>query len=772
MRDERIRSKTRFNMLGIIILAVLLLASVCEDPPPPEGTGAFILGARTVLPPTDERILSGGTGETLSGLEGLQATVSSVRVVHRTDRDDPSTDRVLEVDTEGGTFELVGSLEDGAPRTLGFFNIPVGYVFQLRLVVESLTITIDGETYDVRTPSGSTSGLKIDPDDGEPFIIEEGKRTGGRVLINPFDQLLRNRGVGFQLKPHFLAEHVTALDLLGFIEDQVVVGYALDVSREEIYALNAEVGASIMWCWWPTNYCTLKLPIDMPVQQALEHYATHDRVRFVLPNNVARQTADPPPDDPEYLNDNQQQLQQVWVYRDAPEETGAWDVNTGINEIVVAIIDMGFTMDHPDIIENIWINTNEIPDRVLAAVGDLNGNEEADPLDLDVTGGPGGTPDGVVTFADLDELAIGMGYGDEVCAISNTPPDDRCNPSDLVNGDAPDPEPPEYYGWEDGEDGDALGDGYIDDIVGWAFAEEESQNHNLPVQISPNNHGETVAGIIAAIGQNGLDMAGVSWSARLMSVRPVPLDPGVLAPDEAWPTMRSAIITALLYAVEHGADIAVIELGFYASINYEVTNWCIQNEISAVSDYGDKWEEYEEGLLQELTDEVDLSHTLVAIPAGNCPINIGSNGVLRWPGDLAGPNRSWIPSFIRVGGVDSEDNLWFDFQNEGFSSGSVFGIESVDIAAPSTDFVGLQHDAFWGGTDSGHTGTSFAAPLVAGVGALILSHDEDLRASRDAHELAERILRNADEHVGDLDGQVNEGRRLNAVRAVLNERTE
>jgi hypothetical protein len=117
----------------VLVLASLQMAGSCEDPPPGQGMGAFILGARTVLPPVEERVLSGGMRETLEGLEGLSATVVSVRVVHRTDPDDPSTERVLEVDSEGGTMQLVGTLEDGAPRTLGFLNVPEGYISQIRI---------------------------------------------------------------------------------------------------------------------------------------------------------------------------------------------------------------------------------------------------------------------------------------------------------------------------------------------------------------------------------------------------------------------------------------------------------------------------------------------------------------------------------------------------------------------------------------------------------------------------------------------------------------
>ncbi len=58
---------------------------------------------------------------------------------------------------------------------------------------------------------------------------------------------------------------------------------------------------------------------------------------------------------------------------DAPK---AWDITTGglttnNDEIVVAIIDGGISLNHPDLIDNIWTNPNEIPDNNID--DDFNG---------------------------------------------------------------------------------------------------------------------------------------------------------------------------------------------------------------------------------------------------------------------------------------------------------------------------------------------------------------------------------------------------------------
>jgi len=72
---------------------------------------------------------------------------------------------------------------------------------------------------------------------------------------------------------------------------------------------------------------------------------------------------------------------------DAPE---AWDSETGDSDIIIAILDLGVDYTHPDLVDNLWINEDEIPDNeedddengyVDDIMGWDFGNKDNDPKD-------------------------------------------------------------------------------------------------------------------------------------------------------------------------------------------------------------------------------------------------------------------------------------------------------------------------------------------------------------------------------------------------------
>ncbi|ARV61746.1 peptidase S8 [Nostocales cyanobacterium HT-58-2] len=94
-----------------------------------------------------------------------------------------------------------------------------------------------------------------------------------------------------------------------------------------------------------------------------------------------------------------------------------------------------------------------------------------------------------------------------------------------------------------GKDDD--GDGYIDDVYGWNFADN---NNNT---LDNNGHGTHVSGTIA--GQNnGFGVTGVAYDAKIMPVKVL---------DAEGSGSYSSISQGIYYAVDHGANVINLSLG-------------------------------------------------------------------------------------------------------------------------------------------------------------------------------------------------------------------
>ena len=104
--------------------------------------------------------------------------------------------------------------------------------------------------------------------------------------------------------------------------------------------------------------------------------------------------------------------------------------------------------------------------------------------------------------------------------------------------------------------------GYVDDVRGWDF----THTPTLPAKgdyLSPDNdpmdessHGTRVAGIAAAVTDNGVGIAGVAPDAALMSLRA-----GVTLQSDFTFLEEDDLAAAILYAVENGAHILNMSLG-------------------------------------------------------------------------------------------------------------------------------------------------------------------------------------------------------------------
>ncbi len=88
------------------------------------------------------------------------------------------------------------------------------------------------------------------------------------------------------------------------------------------------------------------------VDQALKYFQGLPGVDYATPDYEVR--LERTPNDPSFANGSLYGMTKI----DAPT---AWDNSTGSESMIVAVIDSGVDYNHPDLAQNIWTNSGEIP---------------------------------------------------------------------------------------------------------------------------------------------------------------------------------------------------------------------------------------------------------------------------------------------------------------------------------------------------------------------------------------------------------------------------
>ena len=231
---------------------------------------------------------------------------------------------------------------------------------------------------------------------------------------------------------------------------------------------------------------------------------------------------------------------------------------------------------------------------------------------------------------------------------------------------------------DNGKDDD--GNGFIDDVHGWDFVDDDEiaepvlEGSSDP---SAQSHGSVVAGIIGAVGDNDEGYTGVAWNVQIMSLRIL---------DENGTGTESDAASAITYAVENGAD--VINLSFAGNESHATLRSAVQNA-------------YNRGVV-------------IVAALGNDGRNVNSDPV--YPACLRSHTVDWV---IGVTATNSSD------EGSNFTN---YGSDCADIAAPGEGIFGLGYtedsseardsELYIGPWD----GTSMASPIVAGAAALLKSY--------------------------------------------------
>jgi len=146
------------------------------------------------------------------------------------------------------------------------------------------------------------------------------------------------------------------------LTDEITVRFKEEVREEQIASFNAQHDVELIRTneFVPNQYL-LKVKNPDKTLEVANEYNSSDLTEFAEPNFLSeykKYAFQPPPNDPYF--DEQWHLENTGqnggVHGEDVRAIDAWKITTGDPEIVIAIIDDGVDIDHPDLKDNIWQN--------------------------------------------------------------------------------------------------------------------------------------------------------------------------------------------------------------------------------------------------------------------------------------------------------------------------------------------------------------------------------------------------------------------------------
>jgi len=249
------------------------------------------------------------------------------------------------------------------------------------------------------------------------------------------------------------------------------------------------------------------------------------------------------------------------------------------------------------------------------------------------------------------------------------------------------------------------GNGYKDDVYGWDF----DGNNNSVFDGTGDDHGTHVAGTIGGVGGNGIGVAGVCWSVKLLDAKFLGRNGG---------TTANAI-----KAVDYFTGLKVKGLNIVATNN----SWGGGGFSQA---------------LQDAIERANAAGILFIAAAGNSGTN--NDVTASYPSNYTNSNIIAVAATTSTGGL---------------ASFSQYGATTVDLGAPGSGIystVPVKAGKSAGSGYASYSGTSMATPHVTGAVALYASTHGDATAA----QIKAAILNSATP-TASLAGKCVSGGRLN-----------
>lgn len=250
--------------------------------------------------------------------------------------------------------------------------------------------------------------------------------------------------------------------------------------------------------------------------------------------------------------------------------------------------------------------------------------------------------------------------------------------------------------------------GCIDDYYGCDINLYDGKNLS---DLSTTSHGTRIAGIIAANTNNALGMAGTCWNCKIMVIK--------ISTSGDLRTELS-VSRGVRYAIDNNANIISMSTAFSTNSS----------------------------LLIDSATDANRNDTIYIAAAGNQNNNVGA---AIYPGSYN--------TVLGIAGLDDKGKRW----NSTSTLGTNYGLW-VDVSAPAVKIISTLRNGNVGLPNSALSGTSFAAPFVAGQAGLILSMWPGLTKAQ-----VEHIIKSTADNIDSLnpgfEGQLGTGR-INLTRSL------
>lgn len=487
-----------------------------------EALGAFVLDAglytqiRLTLKAENQIEVDEGKGPEMKPLTTPSAQKTGVKLIHSFEVvGEGVTVITLDFDAQksivsaGGKYLLkpvIKVVESSTTSGIEITSPPDNYQTQLPAVpvkgfvhklisgeVPSVQAEFGGRTFSVDVNADGTFGFDL-------AIPAESTVSGNVLTITARD--VSGKTFSASKKIVFVPE---------FVQNQVLIRFHPSATEAEAVGVINSLRGKVSDALRAIKLYQIDLPAGSNVKSVVNSLTGNSLVAYALPNYYATPTLVP----------NDTNFTQMWGMNNTGQTGGtsdadidaveAWDINTGSRNVIVAVLDDGIDITHPDLAANVFVNTNEAP-------GDANADGCPGICGVDDDG------DGLRDFEDPEVRNI----------FNNGVDDDHDGVVDEQSGDF------------DGAIYDDDENGYPDDFNGWDFRD----NDNNPAHDASGGHGTHVAGTIGALGNNGLGVTGVNWRVSILPLRV--FGSSDMATD---PIIVMRAVRAFAYAASMGASV-------------------------------------------------------------------------------------------------------------------------------------------------------------------------------------------------------------------------